>query len=214
MHVSHILIWIVTSYRNKRWHFNRFTPSHLYWHTTTPCYTDIYHIIYIYRYKCCGYIKRSKFVYNAFYLAENWDTDIVALEAEDELEDDVSPRTLLVASIKVGLVGWSSGSFLVNNNTITSDIIGLSETVDWVQRRAISMILFTSSGLYSSGSSDSSTKAIKLSLSYSLQACATIGDDQNGVQHHQVLVHNHTFVNLIHDDHRTTSNNATAFFVK
>lgn len=106
---------------------------------------------------------------------------MVAFEVEDELEEDVSPRTLLVASIKVGLVGWSSGSFLVNNNTTTSDIIGLAATADWVQRRAISIILFTSSGLYSSRSSDSSTKAIKLSLSYSFQACALIVDQQKGI---------------------------------
>ena len=55
---------------------------------------------------------------------------MVAFEAEDELEEDVSPRTLLVASIKVGLVGWISGSFFVNNITTTSDIIGLAATAD------------------------------------------------------------------------------------
>jgi hypothetical protein len=55
--------------------------------------------------------------------------DTVALEAEDELEVDVSPLTPLVASIKVGLVGWSSGSFLVSSNT-TSDIIGLAATAN------------------------------------------------------------------------------------
>jgi hypothetical protein len=45
------------------------------------------------------------------------------VDFEEELEEDVLPRTLLVASIKVGLVSWISGPFIVNNNTTTSDII-------------------------------------------------------------------------------------------
>ena len=84
----------------------------------------------MHRYKNYCYIGRRKVIQNAFYLPETCETDTVALEAEDELEVDVSPLTLLVASIKVGLVGWSSGSFLVNNNTTTSDIIGLAATAD------------------------------------------------------------------------------------
>lgn len=54
----------------------------------------------------------------------------MALDAEDELEEDVSPRTLLIASIKVGLVGWNSEEFLVSNNTTTSDIVGREATAD------------------------------------------------------------------------------------
>ena len=48
----------------------------------------------------------------------------------DELDVDVSPRTLLIESIKVGLVGSISGEFLDNNNTTTSDIVGLEATTD------------------------------------------------------------------------------------
>lgn len=73
----------------------------------------------------CGHTQ-----YNAFYLAENCETETVALDAEDELEEDVSPRTLLVESINVGLVGCNSEEFLDNNNTTTSDIIGLEATAD------------------------------------------------------------------------------------
>jgi hypothetical protein len=54
----------------------------------------------------------------------------VALDAEDELEEDVSPLTLLVESIKVGLAGCNSGEFFVNNNTTISDIVGLDATAD------------------------------------------------------------------------------------
>ena len=54
----------------------------------------------------------------------------MALDAEDELEEDVSPRTLLVESINVGLVGCNSEEFLDNNNTTTSDIVGLEATTD------------------------------------------------------------------------------------
>lgn len=82
------------------------------------------------RYKSCCCTKGIKVVYNAFYLPETCEIDTVALETEDELEVDVSPLTLLVASIKVGLVAWSSGSFLVSSNTTTSDIIGLAATAD------------------------------------------------------------------------------------
>ena len=75
--------------------------------------------------KNCSHIQ-----YKAFYLAENCVKETVALDAEDELEEDVSPRTLLVESIKVGLVGCNSGEFFVNNNTTISDIVGLEATAD------------------------------------------------------------------------------------
>jgi hypothetical protein len=54
----------------------------------------------------------------------------VALDAEDELDTDVSPCTLLVESIKVGLAGCISGEFLDNNNITTSDIVGLEAAAD------------------------------------------------------------------------------------
>jgi hypothetical protein len=68
--------------------------------------------------------------YKAFYLAENCVKETVALDTEDELDEDVSPLTLLVESIKVGLVGCNSGEFFVNNNTTISDIVGLDATAD------------------------------------------------------------------------------------
>jgi hypothetical protein len=74
--------------------------------------------------------KCSHIQYRAFYLAENCVKETVALDAEDELEEDVSPRILLVESIKVGLVGCNSGAFFVNNNTTISDIVGLEATAD------------------------------------------------------------------------------------
>lgn len=75
-------------------------------------------------------IKISTFIQNTIHLAESCDIETVALDAEDELEVDVSPGTLRVASIKVGLVGWNSRAFLVSNNTTTSDIIGRDVTAD------------------------------------------------------------------------------------
>ena len=75
--------------------------------------------------KRCGHIQ-----YKPIYLADKCEIETVALDAEDELDVDVSPLTLLIESIKVGLVGSISGEFLDNNNTTTSDIVGLEAAAD------------------------------------------------------------------------------------
>lgn len=57
------------------------------------------------------------------------DIDIVAFDLDEAVDVDVSPRTLFVASIKVGLVGLlKANSPLFRSITTTWDIVGLMDT--------------------------------------------------------------------------------------
>ena len=153
---------------------------HVSWQISIPLFIYkiqihdcIYKSLTITHKKRCGHIQ-----YKPIYLADKCEIETVALDAEDELDVDVSPLTLLIESIKVGLVGSISGEFLDNNNTTTSDIVGLEATADCVHRSAISIILFTSSGIYSSWSNDPSTNLITFSFSYSFHAYIVNGRNQ------------------------------------
>jgi hypothetical protein len=104
--------------------------------------------------------------------ADTKEKEAVALDEEEAVEVELSPRTLSTDSTKGGLVGCVCFSEpLLLNKTTNSDIVGLKVGDDWVHIKAISMIFFACSASYSLGSKLSSTNSMCLPSSYSFHAC-------------------------------------------